>query len=819
VAKKKRHNGGTAAGAPSRAAAGQPAVASAPMDLFDRIAWWCLHALVLLVPPAMSNLGPFNIDGMPFTYDQFDIVKVFLQRGFILIALGAWLIGLLVRGGKVRWHWSVWLVLGFLAWVGLTSVLSIHPPTAIFGKYRRFEGLISFVTYAAVFFMAMQYADRPSRVRSLARSLAISGFIVAAYGTTQVIGTIGIGAARILQPLALVTAIAGPIACIAPIVLGKVSHPETRKALYLGAGLTLLAGAFMAAGLKDNIAIAVTSGMDAVAFDPVRWGRLGFETNRAFSTYGNPDMLGAFLVFPFAVVLGLALTERHAGWRAIYWVFTLFNVFVGLTSYTRGAWIGATVALIAIVVAYLRARKGSEMRLKPIDLTFIAGSLAAGTTVIVATSLREDAVRNVLTRILSIFEFDQGSALTRFQIWDAAISAIVERPLFGWGADTFRLLFPMFKPAEYVEAAGYISVADNVHNYPLQLASGIGIPGALLMYGLIAAVLAITARDVFARGNGTERLLLAGFWAAWLGYVVALIFGLSVTGVTVFMWLTMGILVSSRVATRVVQPPSWGSIGTIVAGLAVAAGLTLNTMYIVADHLYVLPATTVSAISSYGASAVPPAKIDDGLASLEAAIELNPFNDMYRLAYGRLWNGAFDQALALYRSAGVDDSAANPYTEQVLTSLDRTEQAYLDTMEYVPYEYDTYVFLTAFYNDLGENFGASYVERAIQIGEIGREVEPYGPAIRVLLARAYLLAGRDDDALVELEFATSLDSDYLQAWKFLGDVRVYVGDLEGAREAYEHVMSRNPQYAGIAEALAAVEASESAEASASGEGE
>jgi NADH-quinone oxidoreductase subunit H len=29
----------------------------------------------------------------------------------------------------------------------------------------------------------------------------------------------------------------------------------------------------------------------------VQWGTLPFETNRAFSTYGNPDLLGGFLIF------------------------------------------------------------------------------------------------------------------------------------------------------------------------------------------------------------------------------------------------------------------------------------------------------------------------------------------------------------------------------------------------------------------------------------------------------------------------------------------------------------------------------------------
>jgi tetratricopeptide (TPR) repeat protein len=336
------------------------------------------------------------------------------------------------------------------------------------------------------------------------------------------------------------------------------------------------------------------------------------------------------------------------------------------------------------------------------------------------------------------------------------------------------------------------------------------------MYGLIAAVLTITARDVFARGKGTERLLLAGFWAAWLGYVVALIFGLSVTGVTVFMWLTMGILVSSRAATRVVKVPGWGSIAAVLIGLAVAVGLTFNTMYIVADHFYLRGKTTSASTGATSAELLASRRV--AISEYERALDLNPYNDMYRLDQARAWEMAYRAAHALYLGAQ-GTVGADSYRAQVIETIDRTEQAYLETIDYVPYEYDTYVFLTAFYNDLAEGLSASYVERAIQIGEIGRDVEPYGPAIRVLLGRAYLLAGRDDDALAELEFGASLDSDYLQGWKFLGDVRMFLGDLEGAREAYEHVMSRDPQYAGIAEALAAVEASESAEASASGGGE
>ena len=70
----------------------------------------------------------------------------------------------------------------------LTSFTSISLATALFGKYRRFEGFFSFLTYAVVYFLAVQLADRPSRIRSIARTLLISGAIVAFYGVLQYLG-------------------------------------------------------------------------------------------------------------------------------------------------------------------------------------------------------------------------------------------------------------------------------------------------------------------------------------------------------------------------------------------------------------------------------------------------------------------------------------------------------------------------------------------------------------------------------------------------------------------------------------------------------
>jgi O-antigen ligase len=733
---------------------------------------------VVLVPLAMSNLGPLSGNGLPITYDQFDILKVFVQRGLVLLALGAWIIGLVLRGGKVRTTPVGWLVLAFIAWLVLTTAFSVHVPTAIFGKYRRFEGLISFLTYASVFFLALQLGDRASRIRSLARSLGVAGFVVALYGAVQVMGTVGIGMARVLQPLSVLFTIAAPVALVALALTKLQDDPQARQAAFIGAAVAAVGGVFFSAGLAQNIDVAVQSGSALVALDPVRWGTLPFETNRAFSTFGNPDLLGGYLIFPWAVVIGLALSEEHRLWRAIYWVLTLFNAFVGVTSYVRGAWIGATVSLILLAVSYLRSRSGTETRLSTIDKAFIGAGAATIGVAAVASSLRPDAVRNVFTRVVSIFQFDQGSALTRFQIWEAALAAIAEKPLLGWGADTFRLLFPMFKPAEYVRVAGYLSVADNVHNYPLQLATGIGIPGVLLMYGLIVWVLVRSARMVFARGQGAKRMLLAGFWAAVAGYVVHLLFGLSVTGSTIFLWLSMGLLLSPGATEREASPARMPVLLVSAVVAVVVAGSVLNVRFIVADNAYLRGRV-----------------VEQGLERVEAierAIELNPFNDMYRLELGVAWQDIMRVTARAYAESlesGVPDEQARKAAEAFLQSA---ASAYEDMIMYEPQEYDTYVFYASLYNEAGSYLDRAYYRRAIEIATMGVDVEPHGPAARVQLASAALALGDPGTAIEHLEVATGLDPRFMRAFGMLGDAYRAAGRVEDARAAYEYVLEREP---------------------------
>ena len=706
---------------PAKQASGTPAPRSAPTLESQpaaerlhgglRIAWWAILAMVFVVPIAISNLTFLGVK-TPLTSDSFDVVKMSLERMFTLVAVGAWAWHVLRRGGKIRRTPVDWLILAFLAWVALTTITSINWPTALFGKPRRYEGLLSFINYAVIYFLVLQLADDAARVRRIAQTLFWSSVVVSAYGVLQFVGV-----------------------------------------------------------------------------DPVKWGTLPFEANRAFSTYGNPDLLGGFLIFSVTVALGLALLEPRLGWRLVYWVGFGLNGLTLIVAFTRGAWIGGAVSLVLLGVIAWRQR----VRLRRLDWVPAGLSAAVGVAVIGRSLSNSNQVLNFGKRLASIFQLGSGSGQTRSEIWQAAFSAIKERPVLGWGADTFRLVFPKFKPVEYVRDAGGTSVADNAHDYPLQLATGIGIPGMLMFYGIFAWAGVRSFRVVFGRSGDAGRIILGAFWAAAVGYLVQLLFGLSVTGTTFLLWAALGVALVPSARTVTVKAPKWGTGAAVVICAMCALGIGFQGTVLLADHAYMQSqiATTYSA----------------RVAAMRQAVRLNPYNQTYLNALGLVYLSdmkGYLQAGAEAKKRGED---LTPYAEGVRTSFANAESAFKDAIAFVPDEYDNYVSLADLYNLAGGALDKSLYQSAIAVAEQGLEVEPFGTAIRMQLAQSLLATGKTAAAVKVLEYCVRIDPTGGDAALMLANVYQQQGKTTEALAVLKAVDALAPGQPGVAEAIQQLEAS------------
>src|SRR5216683_1865182 len=100
--------------------------------------WW-LRTGVFLLPLA------FAWD----TYDQYVLPKLLLARV---------------------------LVLGLLILLVVRSILNV----AVFGTYSRYDGLLTIVTYAGLFWLSVQVIRDRDDARSLLRVLLASGYVVSA---------------------------------------------------------------------------------------------------------------------------------------------------------------------------------------------------------------------------------------------------------------------------------------------------------------------------------------------------------------------------------------------------------------------------------------------------------------------------------------------------------------------------------------------------------------------------------------------------------------------------------------------------------------
>ena len=683
------------------------------LSVARRVAWYALLVMVFLVPLVMSD---YAVPGMAerLTFSSVDVVKLAVERVLVLVALAAWGWDILRKGGRVRHTPVDWLIAAWLLWSLLSTILSVHWPTALFGVQGRYEGFLTFVMYALIYFLVLQFADNAGRVRRLAQVLLASSVIVAAYGLLQF----------------------------------------TRVVFVPSSGLP--------------------------------WD----ETNRAFSTFGNPNMLGGFLVFTAVVALGLVLQERRTRWRVAYWVGFGLNCLALIVSFTRGAWIGAGIGIVLLAVMAWRQRTG----IRRVDIA-PAGIFAAAVVAVIVRSLSQPGqVMNFAKRIGSIFQFGSGSGQTRTEIWRAALAGIKQKPLTGWGPDTFTFVFSKFKPAAYVRDAGGSSGADNAHDYPLHLAAGIGVVGALLFFAIWVWAGVRSFKTVFGRPGDATRILVGAFWAAAAGYMFHLLFSLSVPGVTFLLWIALALVLSPTTNSSEVKPRNWAKVAAVPLVLILALGVAGEGIALAADRDYTI-----------GSEEFSQRPLDDRAAAAAQAMRLDRLVPEFRatvaaLARERVFNDI--RAVEQAQQKGADTAAP---TQTLRQDLATAESSYQDAIGFTPDDYANYVNLASMYNAAAPVLDNRLYDQAIHTANQGLDVMPNGTDIRVQLADALVGVGRVSEATQTLQYSLQLDPRDGSAALALAAIYVNEGKNDQALALLKAVDAAAPGQAGMAGTIEALE--------------
>jgi O-antigen ligase len=229
---------------------------------------WLLRVGLFILPLAYA----WNM------YDQFVLPKLLVAR-LLLLGLLVLFIARTLRSGVLVWKRTA-LDLPLAAFLGsaaLSTIFATNLNVGIFGTYSRYDGLLTLLTYAGLFWLSTQVITSTAEARILLRTLIASGYAVAVTAVVQsahdsvqytfVTAAFGaLGNANVLGAfLAMVLALAIDELIEARTLTGRIIVANVIGVIGLALLLTLSRSAWLAAILSTIVLLAGRRG------EPSRW--------------------------------------------------------------------------------------------------------------------------------------------------------------------------------------------------------------------------------------------------------------------------------------------------------------------------------------------------------------------------------------------------------------------------------------------------------------------------------------------------------------------------------------------------------------------
>ncbi|HMK12114.1 MAG TPA: O-antigen ligase family protein, partial [Acidimicrobiales bacterium] len=276
-------------------------------------------------------------------------------------------------------------------------------------------------------------------------------------------------------------------------------------------------------------------------------------TSTVWSTFGNPNHLAGFLACLLPVGVIVAISERTIHLRVITGL-VLAGALLCLVETSSLGGLGAAVgALVLTGLLLIPELKGHRK---------LALWCGVGVVVAVGAAFVVVGAQGTVSRKLdALTNWSSGTstAAQRVQYWHSALHMAGDRPLLGWGPDTFGYLSPKYQTQKFVDAFGPDQVINAAHNTFLQTLATKGVLGlaALLFFLAWLALRAIGAwRNVRARertdeGWREERLMLTAALGAFVGVVLQSSFNVELLGINVVLWSMAGAVCAVALAAGV----------------------------------------------------------------------------------------------------------------------------------------------------------------------------------------------------------------------------------------------------------------------------
>ncbi|MFP4514994.1 MAG: O-antigen ligase family protein [Parcubacteria group bacterium] len=256
--------------------------------------------------------------------------------------------------------------------------------------------------------------------------------------------------------------------------------------------------------------------------DFLNWREAAITTKRAFSSLGQPNYLGVFLVMTLAIVFYVFKIERNKYLRYLWFFSALFAAFALFFTGSRSSWLGL-LAAIFIFILYLLIKKRSLIKAKTIILIILA------LIIIFATLFSNPYFKE---RVNNSLNFTHGSVAVRLLYWEAAYDKITESAIIGYGPEQQKHVLRDSYIKEWAVHENLNTYSDRAHNIILdQLLIG----GILLLfaYFMIFRSWFLQAIKALKKNNYQVAILIL----ALIAYLITLFFSFEIIVSSFYFWL------------------------------------------------------------------------------------------------------------------------------------------------------------------------------------------------------------------------------------------------------------------------------------------
>lgn len=508
---------------------------TSPVEKIDKIIFGLLLVVIGFIPlivlgsmqqvqsPVISYISQMQSARLGDLFGYYKVIALIIVTSIIAILF---FVKVIFYNDPIRKTFLNWLIGAAILVILLSTILSPAATIALTGHYTRVEGAFTWLCYMLLFFFAMniRYPEHTFRyvVWTLVPFVFINFYIIIRhfYGNP-------IFQTDFIRDIVTSTLGGGTVSKNANIV-GTLNQWNNMSGMF--AIMTVL---FVGAAI--------------------------FDRNNSRSTI--------FYVVALVSVAVLLMSISTAGFLTVLMMFGLLIIYAFRYGFLkRAAIVIGTFLILTLPIIHVLSTENPRVFRESLGFVIkdnpyvVSTSSQSPTSATSATNNKQEDENETVSITTANGEYslpvlpERGNAAlaSRVYIWDKTIEILKDRPVFGYGMDTFMYYFPHYNIDARAGMMDEHPVVGKAHSVYFGLMQGVGYIGFLPFLALFLSILAMTLMPLIRKPSETfSPFILLGI--AFVTYMIQGIVNDSVPGVSAPLWVIAAIAMAHILPKKVEQ--------------------------------------------------------------------------------------------------------------------------------------------------------------------------------------------------------------------------------------------------------------------------